>query len=344
MSYKNITNTTTQNELKIETSFFHVLGKVFIKQGQNVFESDYKSSHNIAKTEIWTSLVPYAANSTVADGYASTMSQVTKYNNVRLYPLQGSNQQVWFYDRNPTTFGTSDANASGYKPQSFTRPWISPVDAPNSVTNLPSYGYNVTLKDGSGTTIGAGDGTWEVDFYAGMVKFAVGKTPNVSGWGIGSSPAYNTTNDTNYPTFTFYAYTGEYLSDELNKIGKGFDIYNIVATMSTSTPNNNSSHMMLSNVNIPEYKENTMLEIKINGLPLIFKTNSTPAPTYSLAGECYFGTGSGANSIGLTGLSALTGSYNLYLGYTSYTGSGTPLTSYNTEVGDIISINYTKKN
>ena len=343
MSYINISNTTIQAELKTETSFFHAMGKVFIKQGQNVFESDYKSSHNVLKTEIWTSDVPHALNSLEATSHASTMSQITKHENVRLYPLFGSNQQIWFYDLTAATFGTSDANAAGYKPQSFARPWISPVDAPHIITNKPSYGYNVELKDGNGTVIGQGDGTWEVDFYVGMIHFAVGNTPNVSGWGIESSPTYDTTTDTNYPTLTFYQYTGNFLSNDLSTIGKGFDTNIIICTMSTTTPNNDNNNLFLQGVSISDYKEYTMLDIEINGVPLKLKTISGTAPTIVTDGECYFGTSSNS-AIGLTEILALTGSYNLYLAYTNYTGTGKAVTQWDLEAGDVISINYTKKN
>lgn len=343
MSYKNITNATTQTELKLETSFFHVLGKVFIKQGQNVFESEYKSSHNISKSEIWTDDVPYAATVIDADNNNVNLSQITKYTNVRLYPLQGSNQQVWYFDSTAATFGTSNANASGYKPQTFVRPWISPVDAPSPTDNSPSYGYSIILKDSNGNIIGSGDGTWEIDFYAGMIKFAVGKTPNITGWGISTSPAYDTANDTNYPTLTFYAYTGRYLADTLVNIGAGFDIKNYIIATTTSTPNNNTNHKILNNVVISDYKPNTMLEIKVNGIPLILKTTTGAAPTTQIEGECYFGTGNGVNSIGLNDLT-LNGSYSLFLGYNSYTGSGTPITEYDILPNFVVSIVYTKNN
>lgn len=342
MSYKNINNTSLQNELKLETSFFHVLGKVFIKQGQNVFESEYKSSHNISKTEIWTDDVPYAATIVDADTNNTNLTQITKYSDVRLYPLQGSNQQVWYFDSNAATFGTSDANASGFKPQTFVRPWISPVDSPSPTDSSPSYGYSVILKDANGTTIGSGDGTWEIDFYAGMIKFGVGKTPNIAGWGISTSPAYNTADDSNYPTLTFYAYTGRYLSDTLTSIGGGFNIKNYIMATSTSTPNNNDSHMILSGVDISDYKPNTMLEVRINGIPLILKTTTGAAPTTQSDGECYFGDGF-ANAVSLSDLT-LDGSYNLFLAYTNYTGTGVPVTGYDILEEYVVSIMYTKNN
>jgi hypothetical protein len=101
--------------------------------------------------------------------------------------------------------------------------------------------------------------------------------------------------------------------------------------------------MFLSNVDIIDYKEYTMLDIEINGVPLKLKTISGTAPTIISDGECYFGTNSNV-AIGLTAISALTGSYNLYLAYSNYSGTGTPVTEWDLESGDVISINYTKKN
>jgi len=137
-------------------AFFHALGKVNTNSGQNVFESLYKSSHNITAQDIWTENVDYCANSAVADAFVnSNPTIVKKYFKVPLTPIPGSNRQAWYLE---------DGGE-------FIKNWISPVDVPHIITKSPSNGFQARLYDNLGVEIPLSSGVWVVDYYAGMVLF-----------------------------------------------------------------------------------------------------------------------------------------------------------------------------
>jgi hypothetical protein len=169
----------TSEQLKI--AYFHALGKAMTEGTQNVYESLYKSSHNIKLTEIWSDVIGYAVDETAADVEASSNAAVTKITTESLTEIPGSNGQAYYFNSGGT----------------FTRPWIGPVDIPNATTNAPSFGYNLQLFRSDGTTpIYTTDGAWSIDYYAGVIHFGVGFTPTDMGWGT--------------PKATIYLYTGNY--------------------------------------------------------------------------------------------------------------------------------------
>ena len=163
-----------------QNAFFHSLSKAATNSTQYVFESKYKSAHSVKGSEIWADTIAYCANSAAADAEATANAAVKKYTQVALTEIPGSNGQAWYINNAGT----------------FVRPWISPVDVPNSTTNGPSDGFQANLYTSTGTLVTPTAGVWFVDYYAGIVHFEVGSTPANLGYGT--------------PKITCYVYTGAY--------------------------------------------------------------------------------------------------------------------------------------
>ncbi len=155
--------------------YFHSLQKVKTEETQNVFESQFKSSHNVQSSEVWAENVPFAADVTAADAAAASFpATIKKYSFTSLTEVVGSNGQAWFIDDGGT----------------FVRPWIDPVDIPNSVTNIPSTGYEAKLFESDDTQVPPATGSWSINYYAGMVLFEPGFTPADLGYGVPKISAY----------------------------------------------------------------------------------------------------------------------------------------------------------
>ena len=163
-----------------QNAFFHSLSKATTNSTQYVFESKYKSAHSVKSSEIWADVISYCADSAAADAEATANAAVEKYTQVTLTEIPGSNGQAWYINNAGT----------------FVRPWISPVDVPNSTTNAPSDGFQANLYTSTGTLVTPTAGVWFVDYYAGIVHFEVGSTPVDLGYGT--------------PKITCYVYTGAY--------------------------------------------------------------------------------------------------------------------------------------
>ena len=163
-----------------QNAFFHSLSKATTNSTQYVFESKYKSAHSVKGSEIWADVISYCADSAAADAEATANAAVEKYTQVTLTEIPGSNGQAWYINNAGT----------------FVRPWISPVDVPNSTTNAPSDGFQANLYTSTGTLVTPTAGVWFVDYYAGIVHFEVGSTPVGLGYGT--------------PKITCYVYTGAY--------------------------------------------------------------------------------------------------------------------------------------
>jgi len=161
-------------------AYFHALGKVMSENTQAVYESQYKSSHNVRLNEVWSDDIAYAINYTNAVAESVTNSAVTLIYQGELTPIFGSNGQAYNF----------------FSGSTFIRPWISPVDIPDPITNYPSFGYEVQLFDGGGSPIYLTEGAWSVDFYAGIIHFSEGYTPTDMGWGAIKA--------------TFFQYTGNF--------------------------------------------------------------------------------------------------------------------------------------
>ena len=161
-------------------SYFHALGKTMTENTQAVYESKYKSSHNVRLTEIWSDDIAFADNYTLAVAESVSNSAVTLVELQQLTPIFGSNGQSYNF----------------FSGSTFIRPWISPVDIPQINTNNPSNGYNVRLFRGDDSEIFLTQGAWAVDYYAGIIHFAEGSTPVDLGWGNIKA--------------TFFYYSGEF--------------------------------------------------------------------------------------------------------------------------------------
>jgi hypothetical protein len=182
-------STTEQRKL----AYFHSLGKVITEGTQNVYESKYKSSHNVTLKEVWSDDIPFADTYTDAVNNSLSNSAITFYDMVELDMVYGSNGQSYSYVLNGTfKDDTYPLNERGKITTGgvYIRPWISPVDVPDSITNEPSNGYTLRLFRGSDATSGTPsseifltEGAWSVDYYSGIIHFGEGYTPINMGWG-----------------------------------------------------------------------------------------------------------------------------------------------------------------
>lgn len=161
-------------------AYFHALGKAMTEGNQNAYESKYKSSHNVRANEIWSDPIATAVTYTAAVAESVTNSAVTLHTMVTLTMVPGSNGQAYYFNSGGT----------------FVRPWISPVDVPNPVTNAPSNGYQLRLFKGDNTEISLTNGAWDVDYYVGIIHFSSLFTPSILGWGAIKA--------------TLFQYTGNY--------------------------------------------------------------------------------------------------------------------------------------
>jgi len=172
-----------------KNGYFHSLSKVLTNESQYSFESKYKSSHTIKYSEVWADSISYCQTSDEVDAFIlDNPNIIKKYSEFLLSEVPGSNGQSWYINDN----------------DKFIRPFISPVDVPDSTTNLPSIGFEVQLFSESGNRISPTAGVWYVDYYAGIIHFENGYTPQSMGYGK--------------PKITVYNYIGNYLSDILDKI------------------------------------------------------------------------------------------------------------------------------
>lgn len=156
-------STTEQRKL----AYFHALGKSMTENTQEVYESRYKSSHNVRLNEIWSDTIYSAATFIDAQTQSYTNPAITLHEMVTLSPVGGSNGMAWYLNSGGT----------------FVRPWVSPVDVPNPITNLPSDGFGVKLYTSTDIQIATTQGAWSIDYYSGMIHFGEGYTPTNMGWG-----------------------------------------------------------------------------------------------------------------------------------------------------------------
>ena len=137
----------SQNEQR-KLAYFHSLGKVMTENTQEVYESKYKSSHNVRNSELWASNISYAIDYLSAVAESLINSAVTLFEQVQLNEIYGSNNQAYTYISGGTfkddTYPISERGqiTTGGR---YIRPWISPVDIPHYMTNEPSIGYSFLL-------------------------------------------------------------------------------------------------------------------------------------------------------------------------------------------------------
>lgn len=173
--------------VQLKGGFFHSLGRVLTVDTNSVGNERYKSAHNVKSNEVWVSPVPYcgptlASASTFADdiiikAVGSTSSLAY------LYPLPNTNYQTWFFDS-----GTPSPTIDGFEPSvDWSKPLINPSDAPNA-EGFPSNGLEFRLYHPSdGSWITYPNANYEVDYFAGLVRFDPGYTPK----DLASTTGYN---------------------------------------------------------------------------------------------------------------------------------------------------------
>ena len=186
---------------KITGAFFHWLGKVNTKDGNNAGNESYKSSHNVRSNEVWMDDVPvaytFASASAYSDVYPGIIRKVGTVSSVDglgsnlvgspgyLYPLHGTLYQSWFLDT-----GTPTLKQYGqFLPSSgWVKPIINISDVPDSA-GAPSTGYSIILYtpngDGTFNSVSYDNAGYDIDTFSGIFRFNVGKTPTDANNGLG---------------------------------------------------------------------------------------------------------------------------------------------------------------
>ena len=191
----------TNSDIRRNFGFFHSLSKAMVLATQNVYESGYKSSHNVRLGEVWADDVNTAFTLPQAEDEVLNNPAVTLYEMVDLTPIPGTNNQAYYLD---------DGGM-------FVRPWIAPTDIPDPITNAPSNGYRLRLYRENETEITPTFGSWEINYYAGIIHFAPGQTPIDLGFGQIKA--------------SIFVYTGAYgasgatASMNVNNVGGGEEIF-----------------------------------------------------------------------------------------------------------------------
>lgn len=216
-----------------KSGFFHSLGYVLTDKENSPANEKYKSSHNIQTSEIWVDKINFVQDFGSAEIEANNNNALTQYGDMTsqalLYPLEKTNYQTWFLDTGTPIFNGS---AKGFTP---TDGWIKPLVSPVDITDTdgsPSIGLSFRLFNGDGNEVPLLEGAWEVDYYAGLLKFNKGITPMNTGNGLGKTidetsfmGASNkiTFLENNGPRAIAFNYSGSYLSDE----SLGGDVYKV---------------------------------------------------------------------------------------------------------------------
>jgi len=162
-------------DVQRKAGFFHSLGKVLTESENIAGNEKYKSSHNVLSNEVWMEQIPYAP--TPAIGVSnSNNSDVIRYISLGtqsiLYPLFGSNYQTWFLD-----VGNPTQKSSGFEPsEGWCKPLINPSDVPNEA-GAPSFGYELKIYRPNNTTVNYDATFYDVDYFGGLIRFDVFKTP-----------------------------------------------------------------------------------------------------------------------------------------------------------------------
>lgn len=172
----------TNTDLQRRAAFYHSIGKVHTYDNNSVSNEKYKSSHNVLASEIWMDTIPFSPNSAsssqISDGIV--VRQIGTFSSPGiLYPLNGTAFQSWFLDT-----GTPSCTSAGCVPSTgWCKPLINPSDVPNEA-GAPSFGFELLIynKDISGNVVPVvySNTGYEVDYFAGIVRFQTGLKPTDS--------------------------------------------------------------------------------------------------------------------------------------------------------------------
>ena len=227
----------TSTTLRTNAGFFHSLGKVLTESANSPGNEKYKSAHNVRANEVWMDTIPFALSAASASQYADNVIvrqigsastipdlQNTFLDPVYCYPLTQTNYQTWFLD-----IGTPTPQPDGFEPSSG---WVKPLINPSDVQRedgYPSLGYGFNMYRPNGTTvISYNNAFFEVDFFGGLIRWEIGKTPadlaasNGMGFqfnsttfgalGTASKQAYIQSTSTGGPRALAFQYVGQRLS------------------------------------------------------------------------------------------------------------------------------------
>lgn len=197
-------------------AYFHSLDKTMTESQQNIYESNYKSSHNIRINEIWSDDLPFANTYADAKNYTFSYTSITIHEKVFLSEVYGSNGQSYVYIQNgkfkDNSYPLSERGdlvkrnpLSNVEPK-YIRPFVSPEDVMDITLNKPSFGYTLRLFKEDNTEIYLTEGNWVVKYNNGMVYFAEGYTPYDMGWGNIKA--------------SFFEYSGNLLTNTLYDMNK----------------------------------------------------------------------------------------------------------------------------
>lgn len=260
-------------------AYFHALGKVMTENTQAVYESKYKSSHNVRLNEIWSDDIQYSLSVNDAINQSLSNSAVTYYQEVELDMVYGSNYQSYSFILNGTFKDNTYPIAERGQVTSggtYIRPWISPVDIPHPITNEPSNGFELRLYRGDDATTGTPgsqiyltEGAWSVDYYSGIIHFAENYTPNVLGWGSIKA--------------SFFQYTGDFglSGDTISKNAYTSVLYNSGTTELIF--NSGSTNETIIDLSSLDNKDAFTTAIYVtNNSTIVFNSGSTNETTIDL--------------------------------------------------------------
>lgn len=194
-------------------TLYHTFSRVAIQEGQGVAAAVNKTGHTVTTNDVWTDIdklpknTQYFGNAntaftdlyTVYEAKVDEFSKYVKlYENVELSPVDGSGQDA---DKNQAW----ELLVDGKRIKNF----IAPTDVFDTTGN-PCNGYTLKLFDKTGTQIAATDGNWAFDYFAGLVIFERGKTPQDLGWAG--------TDKGTYIKMSAWAYTGGILTNALSNV------------------------------------------------------------------------------------------------------------------------------
>ena len=174
----------TNTDLQRKAGFFHSLGKVITEQNNSAGNENYKSAHNVRSSEVWIDSITYsptsASASAISDGLIVEQIGSTA-SPVYLFPLTQTNYQTWFIDT-----GTPSVKPDGFEPSNqWIKPLINPTDVPNDA-GAPSFGFELQMYRRDGTTpVSYGNTFYEVDYFAGLIRFQINNTPKDATNGLG---------------------------------------------------------------------------------------------------------------------------------------------------------------
>lgn len=232
-------------ELQLKASFYHSLGKVITLDTNLAGNELYKSAHNIRSIDVWLDDVPYSGD--LSTSFLNSDNVLVKQigtisNPVYLYPLLGTDYQTWFIDT-----GTPSIGGNGFIPsEGLVKSLISPSDVPNEI-GAPSLGYELRMYRNNGTNpISYNLSFYEVDYYSGLIRFDVNKTPKDQINGLGfqfdsisfeeslDKLSYINNPTTGGPRVIAFQYVGRKLSDiDFNNLGPSYS-YGIGITISNN--------------------------------------------------------------------------------------------------------------